>query len=493
MGKKLNKSEIITPETAAEKITVENNASENAPVQASVKNTAQKKTKEKRKHPVLTGLVLVIAAGIIGVIIACVKYFCTSAPERHASATIEFNYDGAAMNKTPSGEKFSISGLSGDEVINAALQSCNLYGKYTAEDIQKCIVVDGSYPDDIVDQIKKYDSLFDFSSSREVSVNEYFPTIFTLTLYDDFDSSISSADLSKLCEAIVTTYKKTFMKEYVNSFDMSDFDELFPLSKYDYSQRVKVLSYRAKMIQKYALALYTEKTDFKFNELSFNDLSSRCLDLMNNSLTKVDALVTMNALSTDSTRLKNQYEYEIKLLQNELANTETCLTDIDSLIAVYQTDDIIYIGSGDAVTKIDSNSTVTYEELMDDRAEITDRLTAIKADIDKYTLYLEDLKGGNTAINEKSLIADVEQKIIDVQTQLDSLEVQFKEMVAAYNDTLVSDDSIIISPTTYTAPKLLSGGFIVQVIKCCGPLCILVLILCFLYGFICEVKKQKMA
>lgn len=457
------------------------------------KNVPEKKTKvkkTKKKSLFVKGLIAVVAAGIIGVIIASVKYFGTDAQARCASTTIEFTYDGAAMNKTPSGEKFSISGLSGDKVITAALQKCNYYGKYTTEDIQKCIVIDGSYPDDIIDKIKQYNSLFDFSASREVSVNEYFPTIFTLTLYDDFDPSISDSDLKNLCNSIVNTYKNYFMVDYVNAFDISDIDELLIVSKYDYSQRIKILSFRAKLLQKYASELYTEKPDFRFNEMTFNDLYFKCSDLINNSLTKVDALVTMNALSTDSTRLRNQYEYEIKTLQNKLKNDQACLEEIDSLISKYETNDILYISSGDNVTKIDSNSTETYETLMDLRSEVTDKITETTTDIERYKLYLEDING-NSGSSVKTLIEDTERITGEVQQQLDKLEVMFKDMISAYNKTLVSDDSIEVSATGFTAPRLLSGGFIVQIIKCAGPLCMIVLILCCLYGFLLNVRKYK--
>lgn len=451
---------------------------------------ANNKKSSPFKKRLLKYLLLVVIAGIIGLVIACIKYFGTDKQQRYAVAVIEFNYDGAAQNQTPSGEKFSVSSITSDSVIAAALEACGMTDKYSIDSIQKSIVVKGSYPDDIVDRIKAYDSRFDFSASREISVNDYYPTIYSLTLYDDFDGNVSSTDLSKLSTAIISAFKSFFMKEYVNAFDMSKFDSMLPLAGYDYAQRIKVLNVRTDMIRKYASELYQKKADFKYNGMSFNDLYTKCNDIKNNSLTKADALVTMNALSIAPNRLKNQYQYEIQLLENELKNKTEELAEIDKLIEGYQTDDILYISSSDAVTKIDSNSTKTYEELMDIRLEITERITEINADLDKYKLNLSDI---TTNKSDDALNSEVKSKIDEVAALTDVLEQEFKAMVLAYNDTLVSDQSIAISDAEYSAPKLLSGSFVVMAVKCAGPICIIVMIICCLHGFVCEIKKYRIA
>ena len=62
-------------------------------------------------------LVCIVIAGVIGLIIACTKYFGTEKADRYSSAVIEFTYDGAAQNLTPSGQKFSIEAITGDDVL----------------------------------------------------------------------------------------------------------------------------------------------------------------------------------------------------------------------------------------------------------------------------------------------------------------------------------------------------------------------------------------
>lgn len=456
-----------------------------------VKNEKNTKKSSRKKLPFIKLMIIaVVFVGVIGVIIALVKFNDKDIQSRYATTTIEFNYDGATMNKTPSGENFSIAYMIDEKNIESALKKLGLDGKYSTEAIQKSIEISASYPDNIIGKIKQYNSLFDFNSSREVSVNQYYPTVYSITLFDDFDSSVSQSDLSAISSELVNCYKEYFVNKYVNVFDMTEYDDMFKLDGYDYAQRVKVLSFRADMIMEYASELYAADSGFLYNNMSFNDMFVRCSDLKNNSLTKVDALVTMNSLSTNKERLKNQYEYEIQLLTNELNNKNVLLTELDSLVENYETDDILYISAGENVTKIDSNSTVTYEALMDQRNEITDRITEINSELDKYNTYLQDLTGGSTVT---TLNTDVSGKISDVAAQLSELEVMFKSMILEYNRKLNLDENISVGDTGYVAPKLVSGSFIVMCIKCAGPLCMLVMLIFSILGLIFECKKYKVS
>ena len=168
---------------------------------------ASEKRSGKRFPRLLAYLIAVVIAGLIGLAIAGVKYFKTERTERNAAMSLEFLYDGAAQHRTPDGGDFSIDEIKDEEILNQALEVCGMRERYSAEDISASIQVRGSYPRDILRKIKSYHSLFDFSESRGIVVKEYFPTAYTLRLYDDFDVSISDADLSKLCEAIAQVYR----------------------------------------------------------------------------------------------------------------------------------------------------------------------------------------------------------------------------------------------------------------------------------------------
>ena len=73
---------------------------------------AKKRSAAARRY--LTYLGLIVIVGVIGIIIALFKYFGTDKIKRNASVTIQFTYDGAAKNLTPTGEKFSINGVTSE-------------------------------------------------------------------------------------------------------------------------------------------------------------------------------------------------------------------------------------------------------------------------------------------------------------------------------------------------------------------------------------------
>ena len=257
---------------------------------SSNKKTETKKTsgnKKQTKSNIKKYILLVVAVGIIGIIIAAVKYFGKDKIKRNSSISIEFTYDGAAQNLTPSGEQFSISGLTDDKIIAEALEIEGLSDKYTTDAIRNSMTVSGQYPSDVINQIKDYDSLYDFSESRMVTLNDYYPTIYSIKLYDDFDANISDSAMNKLLNTIVECYKKYFINKYIYAYDATGFESLMELDKYDFSQRVKVLNYRMNLIEKYAGEMYSLNTNFKSKGMSFNDLLLKSRTLKNDSLSNV--------------------------------------------------------------------------------------------------------------------------------------------------------------------------------------------------------------
>ena len=349
------------------------------------------------------------------------------------------------------------------------------------------MVVNGSYPSDVINQIKDYDSLYDFSESRAVSISDYYPTIYSIALYDEFDTSISKNDLKKLVNAIAEQYKKYFTNEYIYAFDMEPYDNLMVLEDYDYSQQVKILKFRLELLKTYADEMYKEDAAFRYNGKSFNDVSLKCKEIENDTLGSAEATIMMDVLTTSVAKLRNQYEYEIKLLENEKSFKTVNLEELNKLIENYQMDGTLYIPSGDSLVKVDSNSKETYEKLVDKKRELSEDLVEIESEIARYNTYLNDLKTKSSSSASQAFLDElkaINEKVLEQESY-------FSDMMADYNSTLIQDDALTISSTRFTGSDLLSASFIVMVIKCVAPLCIIVLILCGIHGFICESKKYK--
>lgn len=433
-----------------------------------------------------------LGAIIIGIIIAGIKYFVTERAQRSASVNIEFSYEGAADHLTPNGETFSIDDIKGSFLLSEVLNAEGLSSKYTPESISMNLEVTGNLPSDVIEQIKGFDSLYDFAESRTVSFNNYYPTIYTIKLYDRFDTSISDDDLKKLVNAIAIAYKDYFIKEYAYNMDTSTLDNILVLDNYDYFQRIKLLKMEIAQLKSYAAELYSKYPTFRSNGLSFLDIQSKYTSIENDYIKGIEAYVITDVITISKARLHNQYEYEIALLENEKKHATNNLEDLDALINQYQTDGILYIGSGDSLVKIDNNSKKTYESLINEKRVLTETLIDLDAELDKYEMYLERLDSAATNTTTSNAAAtSTAATITEIAKKIKSLESTFEVMLKEFNDTIINEDTVTIGTPRYNGAKILSGGFIVTIIKCVGPLFVIVMCVCCIHALLCALKKQK--
>ena len=458
-------------------------------VRSDVKTTKPVKKRSAAAKRYLRYLSLIIIAGIIGVVIALVKYFGPDKIKRNSSVTIQFTYDGAAKNQTPTGEKFSIDGIKSDQVLNDAIASVGLASKYTADALRSSIVVKGQYPADVIDKIKDFNSLYNFGESRDVSINNYYPTTYSIVLYDDFDPSVSSSDMEKLIKAIGETYRNYFINNYIYSYNPEKIQEMLVLDNYDFAYRIRIIKLHLQEIKNYASEMYEKDKAFRSGTQSFNDIVIKCRNLENDSIGNIEAAVMTDVLSVSAARLRNQYEYEIKILENEKAHKNANLEELDGLIDSYELDGIMYLGSGDAMVKVERNSKETYEKLVDMKKELTERIVEIDSEIEKYKSFITDMDAASLSTEaKKTLISEQINNTYDKTVEIENL---FSDMIADYNATLVAEESVNVVENRFVSGKLFSAGFIVMAIKCAGPLCIIVMILCALHAFLVERKKYK--
>lgn len=456
-------------------------------VRSDVKTTKPAKKRSAAAKRYLRYLSLIVIAGIIGVVIALVKYFGPDKIKRNSSVTIQFTYDGAAKNQTPTGEKFSIDGIKSDQVLNDAIASVGLASKYTADALRSSIVVKGQYPADVIDKIKDFNSLYNFGESRDVSINNYYPTTYSIVLYDDFDPSVSSSDMEKLIKAIGETYRNYFINNYIYSYNPEKIQEMLVLDNYDFAYRIRIIKLHLQEIKNYASEMYEKDKAFRSGSQSFNDIVIKCRNLENDAIGNIEAAVMTDVLSVSAARLRNQYEYEIKILENEKAHKNANLEELDGLIDSYELDGIMYLGSGDAMVKVERNSKETYEKLVDMKKELTERIVEIDSEIEKYKSFITDMDAASLSTEaKKTLVSGQIQNAYDKTVEIEKL---FSDMIADYNATLVAEESVNVKENRFVSGKIFSTGFIAMAVKCAAPLCIIVMIICSFHAFLVERKK----
>ena len=501
-------------------------------------------TNAKKTHWFRNTLITLIICGIIGTVLAGVLFFGPERGKTTASASIQFSFDGAADGKGPNGVPLSMDALTSDEVLTEALAATGLADTVSAEMVRPCITVTGVYPENLVKQVTSYDSLLDFTGNRELTISEFHPTLFTATLENSFDPSISRAKLEELLWNTLEAFRMTFIKHY--SFAPLHTSDLgADLTAFDYAQLLQVLEESIRHHATYAEEMYEKEPFFRLNGRGFEDIYVQLNSLIEGDIARFNSNITINALTRDTARLLSQYQYEIRDLNNELSKQQDRLKKLDGLIAAYDKNEIIYLSTADSLTKIDGNSSETYDALVTEQKEVSDGITEINSRITTYQLKLSDLlkgfegtgaagtqiqatgsvvtaaaegdEAGDAAEAAEAVATDVTESLLTDEeiaaaakaaeamstTQMDALENdlralmdkhqkiadEFEAMLKAYNGEELNEVTVNIYGYKYNTPKVLSGAFIKQVIKTAGPICALGFMVCMI-GLIRSRKKE---
>ena len=276
---------------------------------------------EKKTHWLRTTILVLVACGIVGLILSAVLFFRDPGPT-YASATLVLTFDGAAAGIAPNGVPFDRRELNCDEVLSEGLKAAALEGTYTPEQVRPSLTVRGVYPDAMAEQVMHYESLLNFTTSRELTVGDYHPTTFDITLTNDFDKSISRDQLTALLKGITEAYRSYFSRVYAYGLDTDN--TVFKLEDYDYPQQLQIIEGRLSSVSAYAQELYEKAPAFRFRGAGFNDISVRLNNLIDSSITRLSADLTINALTRDTERMLTQYQYQILDLgiQREKQNQE---------------------------------------------------------------------------------------------------------------------------------------------------------------------------
>ncbi len=442
--------------------------------------------KKAFKKSILAATVFLIVAGIITVVCSIIDFMFVNPNKRYVSMSLTLTYEGAANGLTPTGEVFTIDGLKSIDIINKAITNLELGRYYKAEDIYNNLLITGSYPNDVITRIQQWDSLYDFSSSRNVQQTAYYPTVFNISLYDGFGDDVPESILKNLLTEIIKIYKDTLLHEYVYEYKKEAIIDIIDLSDLDYRYQLDILRERFKIINSYAKELYKKNIGFKYDNVSFNDICVKCDSIVENDLAGLEALIMVNASSKSLSRLRNQYQYNINRLTDSLEQAQNNLDEIDGLINEYKMDDILYVGVGDSYVKVESNSSKTYEQLIDNKQSITNKITELNSELTKYRQYINDLSSGANSTNN-----DPQIKINKIIEKLSQIEQIFEHMIIAFNDSLITADDIIMSKISFVSPALISGSFIIHTLNIGFPIFLFAMILFSLYMVITEVRKMS--
>ena len=463
-------------------------------------------TTVKKTHWFRNTLIVLIICGLVGSVLAAVLLF-SETNQTYATAAIQFSFDGAAEGKAPNGYAFDVNGITSDEVLEKALEASGLTGTYTAEEIRGSMNVTGVYPERIAEQMTRYVSLLDTNADMQAALSDYHATRYSVALYNNFDQKIASGKLTELLQNILTIYRGHFAKTYSASLETTD--AITDLQEYDYAQQLDAIRTGVNQDNRFALEVQELAPDFRQGGRSFGDIAVRYQNL-GKDIDRLEATITLNAVSKDRTRLQKRYEMEIRTQGFQLESLTEELKQIEAQVDSFEKDGIIYVSANGALNRVGSSSSDTYDKLVEKRKTVSDQIAEINATIALYQARLDDMTGAAakaaeasgetedvtaveelTAAEKAALRTDVEQKLDMLRTKRDDVRSDFAAMLDAYAAREINEKTVSVSELKYKTPSLLSGVYIVKVIKTAGPICAVGFMVCMVLLIISRRKEEK--
>ena len=220
---------------------------------------------------------------------------------------------------------------------------------------------------------------------------------------------------------------------------------------------------------------------------SFYDIYLAGNQISSSYVSRINTLVTLKALSTDLHRLKSYYEYKIQILGYDKAKYQSDLNEVSIQVTDYKKDSTVYIGTGENIVKIESNSSETYNALLAKQIELSNKIASIDTEISDYQKILEDIEHATATQEDFDL---VESYLARLDTSFTALENQFAEFIAKYNETYLKDGTSF-TEVKYQSNSIFSGSFIVHTVKVGAPIMLATMLGIAIFYLQREIRKQK--
>ena len=431
---------------------------------------------------------LLILAIILGLILSLLNFLVINPSKEYVSSGFILLHSGAEKGEAPNGQPYSVSVIQSEDFLKDVLDKTGLSNKLTVEELLDNMAVRGSYPSNIIEQIKSWDSLLTSDPTRVVSLSEYYPTTYGISIYNEFKNKLSKTELTGLLSTLISEYTDRYQKLYGAGVEWDKLGDVFDTESRDYAQAVDLLSVKCDLVDKHSQALYEVKQTFEKDGTTFLALSTRAKSILSSDLQSLSAMITLNAMSKDTETLRQKYVYEDDIQIRKLNALTQELKQVEELIESYEKDATLYLGSNDNVIEVKGNSKETYEKLIDEKTRLAAELNETRITISDIESRIADID----ANAEGSLIdgSVLEKAIASASKKIDALVADFDALAQAYNEEYASTSSIRETAIKYHGRSLASGAFVKTVIKSEAPLCAAALVVILIIGLVKELKKN---
>ena len=367
-------------------------------------------------------LVAVILAGLVfgGSMVV------SSSKASPLTAMVGFTFDGIENGLDPNGNEFNANSLKSPAIIEETLSDLNMDVKKT-DAIRNNITVSGVVPEDAIDKLTAYESVFSNTNSIEAAQKimdvSYFPTQFEVQ-FSYGDSGMSRSQAADFLNTMLNNYKIYFMQTYGYNQAFGDALTAVDYTGYDYPQALDVLSSSLDSLKKYISSLSSnDNTRFRSTKTgyTFSDLSEATATLQSVDYSSLYSYIMGKNVTKDKDSLATYYQYRIDSLNRSLNSAKERLSTITDSINNYKKDSMVVMagGSADKTGTVLTQPSTAYDDLITQRTDAQGSVSSLQQQISDYQTRLDKLQ--NTPLGSKKEEEKVETDMKNVCDKMNQL------------------------------------------------------------------------
>lgn len=381
-------------------------------------------------------LVAVILAGLVfgGSMVV------SSSKASPLTAMVGFTFDGIENGLDPNGNEFNANSLKSPAIIEETLSDLNMDVKKT-DAIRNNITVSGVVPEDAIDKLTAYESVFSNTNSIEAAQKimdvSYFPTQFEVQ-FSYGASGMSRSQAADFLNTMLNNYKIYFMQTYGYNQAFGDALTAVDYTGYDYPQALDILSSSLDSLKKYISSLSSnDNTRFRSTKTgyTFSDLSEATATLQSVDYSSLYSYIMGKNVTKDKDSLATYYQYRIDSLNRSLNGAKERLSTITDSINNYKKDSMVVMagGSADNTGTVLTQPSTAYDDLITQRTDAQGSVSSLQQQISDYQTRLDKLQ--NTPLGSKKEEEKVETDMKNVCDKMNQLINDVNETADDYFET----------------------------------------------------------
>lgn len=356
------------------------------------------------------------------------------------TAMVGFTFDGIENGLDPNGNEFNANSLKSPAIIEETLSDLNMDVKKT-DAIRNNITVSGVVPEDAIDKLTAYESVFSNTNSIEAAQKimdvSYFPTQFEVQ-FSYGASGMSRSQAADFLNTMLNNYKIYFMQTYGYNQAFGDALTAVDYTGYDYPQALDILSSSLDSLKKYISSLSSnDNTRFRSTKTgyTFSDLSEATATLQSVDYSSLYSYIMGKNVTKDKDSLATYYQYRIDSLNRSLNSAKERLSTITDSINNYKKDSMVVMagGSADNTGTVLTQLSTAYDDLITQRTDAQGSVSSLQQQISDYQTRLDKLQ--NTPLGSKKEEEKVETDMKNVCDKMNQLINDVNETADDYFET----------------------------------------------------------